>query len=297
MTVLGTGVVPSVDVHTSEFSGRLHRPFGPPPHAGVLVLHGSDPDSTFPDEYARLLALHGYAALRIEYFGTDETPETLAEVPLEQFDAAIEWLRDADAVDTDRVGLLAWSRGTEAAFLTADRNPRAVGALVAYSPSAYAFPAYPPTDPARSAWSADGDPAAFLPPYDGIEDDEDEPGVVRFRRTVERASSDRRNEAALPVGNIDGPVLLVSGADDRIWPASEFAEELTARYANCNHVWPCRTKTYENAGHGITIPYEPLDEEILGAMGGTMEGTLHAATNAWEWMLLTLREGLYRKRD
>src|SRR6056297_3126181 len=156
----------SATIQTGRFRGQLHRPLGPPPHAGVLILHGSDPDSTFPDEYARLLARHGYAALCIEYFGTDETPETLTEVPLEQFDAAIEWLRNADVVDANRVGLLAWSRGTEVAFLAADRNPKAVGALVAYSPSTYVFPAYPPTDPARSAWSADGDPVAFLPPYD-----------------------------------------------------------------------------------------------------------------------------------
>lgn len=195
---------------------------------------------------------------------------------------------------SDRIGLAAWSRRTEAAFLAADRNADAVGAVVGYAPSAYVFPAFPPTDPPTSAWSTGGEPAPFLPPYHGIEAGENEPGVVRFRRTVERASPEQVTRATLPVANIDGPVLLVAGTDDRVWPSAEFAEELADRPEAADHQWACRCNTYGDAGHGITVPYEMIEQRVLDAMGGTRDGTLYAATDAWERMLETFRDGLYR---
>lgn len=290
--MLGENLVSNEAIQTSDFSGELYRPLGPQPHAGVLVLHGSDPTSEFPNDYARLLAAHGYAALCLTYVGTPDTPDTLTEVPLCQFTSAIHWLLQSDWVDTDRIGILAWSRGTEAAFLTADRNDQ-IGAVIGYSPSAYVFPAYPPSKPTKSAWLDNGEPVPFVPPYQGIEDDENKPGVVRFRKTIEHSPEEQLRQASLPVRNIDGPVFLVSGSEDRIWPSREFSNELTERIDSSNHQAIVRSLTYENAGHAITTPYTTMTEDILSSMGGNKEGTAYAAIDAWERTLSILNEGLY----
>lgn len=63
------------DVTTDAFAGRLYRPLGPKPHAGVLVLRGSDPSAGFTKNYARHLAMHGYAALRVQYVGLPDGPD------------------------------------------------------------------------------------------------------------------------------------------------------------------------------------------------------------------------------
>lgn len=123
--------------------------------------------------------------------------------------------------------------------------------------------------------------------------DEDEPDVVRFKRTVERASSELVDRATLPVTNIDGPVLLVSGTDERVWPSAQFSDKLAERLAAHGHQATCTTLTYDNAGHAITVPYETMTADILQAMGGSRDGTAYAAVDAWEHTLSILRRALY----
>lgn len=269
-------------------TGRLFGPLGPDPAPGVLVLHGGE-KGAYTLEYAELLAHHGYAALRLEYFDAPGLPDELAEVPLEYFERAIDWLVDRDGVRADRTGIVAWSRGSEAAFLVADADDR-IEATVGYVPAAYAFPG--PTEPVRSAWTRNGDPVPYVPPDHGLDDEA--PPRRRFRRAVDRASPAERDRAALPVADIAGPVLLVSGADDRVWPSNAFAERLEDRLAERGHGGPVEHRTYADAGHGIAVPYDPLDRETLDRFGGTRAGTAYAAADAWTATLECLRRGLRR---
>lgn len=143
-----------------------------------------------------------------------------------------------------------------------------------------------------SPWAADGEPVAYVPLYDGVEDDEDEPAVVRFRRTVDRAPAEALERAALPVAGVDGPVVLVSGREDRIWPSTTFGETLGERFDGLDRPWSHAHHAFDDAGHAITVPYEPLEESVLEYMGGSRAGTLHAASVAWERSLECLRRGL-----
>jgi len=102
----------------------------------VLVLHGggANDERGYASRYACLLAHHGYAVLDLAYFDTPETPPDLVEIPIEYFSRAIDWLLEQDEVTADRVGTVAWSRGTEAQFLLAARDDRV-----------YVFPGCPET--------------------------------------------------------------------------------------------------------------------------------------------------------
>lgn len=284
------GPVATTDVGGDELTGRLYEPLGPEPAPAVLVLHGAG-KGDYTHRYARLLAYHGYAALRLEYFDAPGVPEAFDSVPVEYFSRAIDWVTAREGVREGRVGVIGWSRGSEAATLLAAADDR-VRVLVGYAPSAYSFPGLVPSGEVVPAWTRDGEPVAFVPPYDGIEDDEGEPSVVRFRRTVERADPDDLDRARLPVEDVAGPVVLVSGGDDRVWPSPAFAETLIDVLEASDHDWPFVHLSYEDAGHAIAAPYESTDEDTLAELGGTDAATAHAAADAWRHVLEYLALGL-----
>jgi len=294
------GVVHQRSIKQEGLSGQLYEPLGPTPGKGVLVLHGGGTrnERGYTSQYARLLAHHGYAALNLEYFDTPKTPPDLVEIPIEYFSRAIDWLTEQDIVRDEPVGTVAWSRGTEAQPLLAGHDAR-VGAVIAYMPSMYAFPGLPGNEPGDgdlSAWSQDGEPVPYLPPYEGIEDDIDESSYVRFRRTVERAADDVRKRATIPVEEIQGPILLVSAGDDAVWPAEQFAETAIDRLTTNNHSWPYEHRHYPEAGHGIASPYQPISEKLTEMFGGTRASNTYAEADAWIHALECLRRGL-RDRD
>jgi BAAT / Acyl-CoA thioester hydrolase C terminal len=68
---------------------------------------------------------------------------------------------------------------------------------------------------------------------------------------------DAMERATIPVERIKGPVLMVSGRDDQLWPSFELAEIARRRLEAHNHSWPFEHISYPDAGHGIAPPYAP----------------------------------------
>ena len=127
------------------------------PEIGVLVLSGSS--GRIESERARLFAEQGMSALTIRWTGSPHNPKYVGEVPLETFIEAIDLLWDAGA---RRIGILGLSKGSEAALLTAVRDPR-VDVVVAVSPAAYVWDWSAVGEPSRSSWTWRGAPLPFIP--------------------------------------------------------------------------------------------------------------------------------------
>ena len=294
----------AADVDRDDLCGRLYPGLGGGPHHGVLVLHGGGGGGGYERAYARHLARHGYTALCVEYFDAPAAPDALSEVPLEYFERAAAWLADRPDVDADRVGVVGFSRGGEAALLTGTHVDR-VGAVVAYVPSAYAFAA--PTwmdgvDEERSAWTVDGEPVPYLP-VDRYVDQEQEgldealgiDAPSAALRAVENAPEELLARAAIEVECIDGPVLLVSGGEDEAWPSVELADQAVERLAAHDHPWPFENRDYPRAGHAIRVPYrfDGSDDPTANHwLGGTNEANACASADAWHAALDYLRCGL-----
>jgi pimeloyl-ACP methyl ester carboxylesterase len=103
--------------------------------------------------------------------------------------------------------------------------------------------------------------------------------------------------ATIPVERVRGPVLLVTGKDDRLAPRFELAEIARRRLEQHRHPWPCEHLSYENCGHTIAAPYgpttadrfvHPVSKEVM-ALGGTTEGRAHANEDWWPKALAFLR--------
>jgi nucleolar protein 56 len=222
-------------------------------------------------------------------------------VPVSLFERGADWLRSRPGVRDDRVGVVGFSRGGEAALLVGATLDQ-VGAVVAYVPSGYGFPAPTWMDGVEEegpAWVVDGEPFPYVLVDPVVDSDATglealDEGEAASNEAVEAASGERLDAATIPVEAIDGPVLLVSGGRDRVWPSDELAQVAADRLDAHDHPCPHEHRTYPDAGHAIRVPYAtPGDPDAEHRFGGAAAAAnARAAADAWVSALSTLRTGL-----
>jgi dienelactone hydrolase len=274
--------------------GYLYEPPGPGRHAGILVLGGSEGGTD--DVEAALLASHGYTTLALAYFGAPGLPPELANVPLEYFEKALDWLAARESVDAGRLGVVGGSKGAELALLLAARLPR-LRAVVARAPSSVVWEGSGGNAPS-SSWSYRNEPLSCvpflrLPQPPGAEGGRPRRLVEAYRRGLQ--DRDRVSRAAIPVERIRGAVLLVSGRDDRLWPSAEMAEAVMGRLQAHGFRYPAEHLCYEGAGHNIPAACIPAVVTVSGGrweVGGTPEANARARADSRPKVLRFLRQNL-----
>ncbi len=289
--------------------GQLFYPGTGGPFPGVIALHGS---GGTPDRgTALLLAARGYAVFAPQYFGDPgPLPDQLAEVPVEYLDRARSWMAELDAVAEGRIGLFGTSKGAEYALLGGATYDW-VGAVVAIAPSGVVWAGLTQGREQTSSWTLGGAPVDYLPTAFPLEVIADYlvswplGEAVSLRPTyelpLERESQARLESATIPVEEIDGPVTLVAGGQDALWPSVQLARIAAERLEARETAAPTRFLSYPTAGHGISFPYQPTTglTSIPGfppgtdlALGGTPSGLAEAAKRSWPEITATLAEGL-----
>jgi dienelactone hydrolase len=281
---------------------NLFLPAGEGPFPTIVVVGGSG--GGFADGGAALYASHGYAALSLAYFNVEGLPPELLNIPLEYFEAALAWLRTQPELNLDRLAISSTSRGGELALLLASRYPE-FKAVVAYVPSGYLWGAV-------SRLPENDDPDAFpswtyggrgLPYVARVSNDAIEPdanGVVSltpaFLRYLE--NEERAEAAAIPVERINGPILLISGGSDALWPSAHFSRLIVERLERNRFPHPYQHLTYEGSGHTIGPRYAPSTvtkgyhniRKIYIDLGGTPSAIAHAREDSWPKVLQFLDE-------
>jgi dienelactone hydrolase len=289
--------------------GRLFIPPGRGPHPVVIVLSGSG--GGFDLDKAAVLSRHGFATLALAYFGVAPLPTWLHRIPLEYFEAALTWLSAQPEIDSARVGILGVSRGAELALLLGSTLPQ-IHAIVAYAPSSVAWAASgrdKSTGELIPCWTWRGKPVPFAPlPLRGFMWRSAFP-VVALKRPVmfrDLFRSGLRNReaverAAIPVENIRGPILLISGGDDHLWPAAEMSEAIIARLKRNGSAHAPEHLHFAHAGHMLRYPHLPVtardsrNKHLRGArfsFGGTPVADAEAQTQAWHRAIAFLHANL-----
>jgi dienelactone hydrolase len=208
-------------------------------------------------------------------------------------EAAIDWLRGQASVGPRPIAVVGVSKGAEAALLLASHDPR-LCAVVAGVPSSVVWAGIDMANPATpvtvSSWTIGGKPAPFVAydegPFRGVRD--------LYERSLAKAAPD----AVIPVEKIRGPVLLISGKADQLWPSTPMAEAVMARLDAHHFAYAHRHLAYENAGHAAVGPPLPADSpnlKMLASLGGTPEGNQAARTDSWPKVLAFLDEAFAGK--
>lgn len=100
-------------------------------------------------------------------------------------------------------------------------------------------------------------------------------------------------KATIPVERTKGPILLLSGRDDTIWPSTAMSEAVVKRLQSLDFPHAVEHFPYDRAGHTISRPgYTAMADSTRN--GGTAQGNAHASTDAWQRVLAFLGENLKR---
>jgi dienelactone hydrolase len=297
-------------VRDGRIRGTLFALKGTNNAPGVVVLGGSDGGNLYTC-IAAVLAAHGIAALSLAYFAYEDLQKELVEIPLEYFAEAVRWLRARPEVGASRVGVLGLSRGGEAALLLGASLPD-VAAVVALVPSGLTnggngadFSAM-----GKPAWTLDGKPFPILPPpWDPVSMKEAQdamaagipfagaPGMLRALESAGAGVAD----VAIRVELTRGPMLMMSGQDDQLWPSTRLTEIAEARLKAAAFAYPFEHRRYAGAGHfACLLPNLPATSQaarhpvvpISLAFGGTARDNAAASADLWPRVVTFLRQHL-----
>jgi dienelactone hydrolase len=92
--------------------------------APVIIFHGSDGFKPNHAMIASKLAMAGFAALALTWFGGDSARAQWSEVHADDILSAVAFLKHLPGVDTDRLGLIGFSRGGGLALVMASLIPQ-----------------------------------------------------------------------------------------------------------------------------------------------------------------------------
>jgi dienelactone hydrolase len=105
--------------------------------------------------------------------------------------------------------------------------------------------------------------------------------------------------ATIPVERIRGPVLLLSGEDDRMWRSSRLSALAIERLEAHRHPYPYSHVSYPGCGHFLGLPNFPavtsaehprIRRTVI--LGGTRQRNARASVDGWSRLLAFLGEHL-----
>jgi dienelactone hydrolase len=254
-------------------------------HGAVIVFGGSEGGVHTGESLAAYFASLGHPALGVGYFGAPGLPDSLENIPLEYFQKARDWLTTQPEVDPSQIVVVGASRGGELALLLGATFPWVTG-VVAEVPSGVVWPADDQTKE-MSSWTIGGRPVPYVPSDpsaqpeqvtlpDGTKAIAAKPLFLADLRTATPAALDA---ATIRVEKTAGPVLLVAGADDQLWPSCALAGIAMDRLTRSGHAAShddelvCYPGAGHNVGFGVGFPTaselgSPEGAGVVLALGG-----------------------------
>lgn len=233
------------DLQALLISPKTHN--GPTPT--VIVLGGSEGGISGAQRTAQALAENGVAALAIGYFGMSGLPTTLENIPLEYFNAAVQYIDESTNLNRNQckqIPVIGHSRGAELALLLG-RHFDHYGPIIATSPSSHIWGAVGNNE--QPAWTLNGQPLPFVPRHSKPDYTVAEfVGRDYFSRDLQH---DDARKAEIDVSNINSQVLLFAGDNDLLWPADVMTQHLQRQAERFEHSSRISSHIYPNAGHVI----------------------------------------------
>ncbi|MDY6795472.1 MAG: acyl-CoA thioesterase/bile acid-CoA:amino acid N-acyltransferase family protein [Actinomycetota bacterium] len=287
--------------------GTFFRQATEEPRPGIMVLGGSD--GSIREDYAAVLASRGYTTLALGYFSLEGLPEELVNIPLEYFERAMKWMAERDEVQGERIGIIGKSKGAELALLLGATFEK-VKAVVSIVGSGLVFQGIhkdPHNRDQQSSWTWRGQPVPFLPfgfsfsMFARIFWKKllGKPAPTRDMYLSAMKDEESAARAAIEVQDTKGPILLISGEDDDIWPSSRLSQRVIDRLEQRGHPYDDEHLRYKGAGHGFGLPHRPTSVNqlfeppyMILPFGGDPESNARACAEAWSRIVEFLGDNL-----
>lgn len=288
--------------------GTLFMPVSEKKLPVIIQLNGSD--GGIEEGMAAVLASHGFAVITLAYFNYAALPKVMDNIPLEYFGKAIRYLQSRPEIDGDKIGIFGGSFGGLLSLLVPSFYSE-ITACAANVPSGILFGGSgvdynKPVSP----FSWQGKPLPIVPrPSDTNEwmkAQMAENGAIDLTQNhwnaLKAASKEQIEAATIKVENIKGPVMLISGSDDRQWPCTELSDMVVQRLKEKGFAHKVIHLAYENAGHSLIHPYytftqsrftHPVDGNTY-LLGGTHKANICAIEDYWPKMIAFFHEAFNR---
>lgn len=257
--------------------------------AAILLIGGGPWGDYWGSEFAK----KGFVGLSLPYTRLDGLPQLPEEIPLEYFQKALIWLSEQPKVNSDKIMVMGASRNAELALLIASYFPELVSGAIAYSPSSVSWSntVLPfNSDELKASWTFKGENVPYIPM------DKIKPGNSSTINTLDYWSGGLNQKeyvekATIKVEKINGPILLLSGKSDEVWPSAQMAIMIEDRLKAFNLGHKVQNIQYDNAGHLISGNPDSQTEVRTGKMtiqgkqynfryGGTNQGDFKAKQDA-----------------
>ncbi len=305
--VIRTDDVERIEIEREDLEGVLFEPKGPGPHPAVVRLSGSEGKCP-TGKITKLLASKGYAVLALAIYGENGLPDELMDVPVEYFEDAVEWLSSRDSIQEEPIAVIGSSKGGELALLLGSKIEK-LKTVITYVPSGVVFQGIQESfKKPSSSWSHGGEPLPFVD-LSFLESMVQffrlfilrKPIVWRKSYTKGLKSSDEENlkKATIPVEDIDGPILFISGGDDKMWDSRKLSEISVKRLKESGYDYKYKHLNFEDAGHAISCPYVPVKGREIAdsgnmkmSLGGGPDAYRKSDRSSWDEVLKFLEERL-----
>ena len=248
-TLFENGLVADLFYNTSET-----------PQKCLVLLGGSEGGKSWGrvKKPIEIMVNQGYTLVSLAYFKAQNLPPSLEEIPLEYFEKTLDWLSNQTGIVSNQYAIMGASKGSEAALLLASRYPQ-IKTVIAFSPSSVIWQGIPTNrfdigKAPKSSWSYQGVGIPFLSYPSSIK--KIWPLLtLRLRSVHEQALQDKasRDMASIPVENIQGAILLLSGARDQLWPSTSMGELIIDRLSDHGFGHPYKHLIYDTGHTGLLM--------------------------------------------
>ena len=181
----------------------------------------------------------------------------MEEIPLEYFEKAFDWLTHQEEVVPDEYAIVGASKGAEIALLLGSRYKQ-VRAVVGLSPSSVVWQGIPSNrlrigkNP-KSSLSFEGKGLPYIP---SSLSSKDWIAILtlRLRRIAEKDLENclKFHNVIIPIEKTNGPILLISAKEDRVWPSTLMANQIIKRLSDSEFKYKYEHIAYDK-GHSILM--------------------------------------------
>ncbi|QTD40484.1 acyl-CoA thioester hydrolase/BAAT C-terminal domain-containing protein [Sporosarcina sp. Te-1] len=213
----------------------------------------------------------------------------MVNIPLELVENAIHWLKVKQEITNDFIGIHGTSKGAELALLAAVHF-KEIKAVVALNGSPVVFCGIEPwtdRDELLPAWTFRGKPITYARRDNSVE-------IAKTCRSLRNAGENPlriwydylaadpniTKQATIPVEEINGSILLISGTEDACFDSVRLNKIAIERLKKHRFKHKYEHLIYEGAGHEIGIPNIVISCSHF--TGGTKYDTAQASKNSWE---------------